>query len=305
MTQTFAGEIRQLAAEDIPFLESLLQRALEFDRCPLPTLLHKTLESGDTDLGLVAVEGDRILGLIQAGMGRGKHSTTGFIRLIAVDHCHRNRGVGGALLAEAEKRMAAVGATTFSTGDCPHNYFQPGIDFRSTETHCFFWKHGYEFFRENHNLIAPLPPPNHRDLEQEIAEIAKHGFEVRLATTADFPACEVFLAANWEPWIVEARHALEQEQGGLWLAYEGSEVVGFSAYGGNNIGLPWFGPMGTKPGMRGKGLGSLLLRLCLRGLYDLGYGSAVIPWVGPIRFYARACGARIDRSFWVHHKQVQ
>jgi GNAT superfamily N-acetyltransferase len=157
--------------------------------------------------------------------------------------------------------------------------------------------------------VAPLPPPGARELDMEVERLASHGIRISLATTDDFPACEKFLRSNWEPWITEARYALHQEEGGLWLAWSTGEdlteeVVGFSAYGGNNIGMPWFGPMGTRPGMRGRGVGSVLLRLCLRGLADLGYHQAIIPWVGPIRFYARACHATVDRSFWVHRKVI-
>jgi predicted N-acetyltransferase YhbS len=301
--------IRHFSTTDIPAIHTLCERALDFDTVPLPTLVHKTVKSGDYNLGFVAEIGGRIVGFIQGGMGRGKHSTIGFIRMIAVDRAFRNRGVGTDLLTALESRLISLGASTLSTGDCPHNYFQPGVDFRSTETHCFFWKHGYEFFRENHNLVAPLPPPNCQQLDQDIIALRGQGIRVALAKEEDFPACEAFLEANWESWIVEARHALDHPEGGLWLAWgigdDGrEEVVGFSAYGGNNPGLPWFGPMGTKPSMRGKGVGALLLKLCLRGLAELGYREAVIPWVGPIRFYAKFCNARVSRSFWVHRKTV-
>jgi anti-anti-sigma regulatory factor len=56
--------------------------------------------------------------------------------------------------------------------------------------------------------------------------------------------------------------------------------------------------MGTAPEAEGHGLGRVLLHRCLADLYAAGHGKAVIPWVGPISFYARHCGARVDRVFW-------
>jgi mycothiol synthase len=62
--------------------------------------------------------------------------------------------------------------------------------------------------------------------------------------------------------------------------------------------------MGTLPVLRGKGIGSILLRLCLRDLGRQGFRTAIIPWVGPTRFYARFCGARLDRCFWAYQKTI-
>jgi hypothetical protein len=56
--------------------------------------------------------------------------------------------------------------------------------------------------------------------------------------------------------------------------------------------------MGTAPQAQGKSIGRVLLWRCLNDLRDAGHRTAVIPWVGPIGFYARHAGCQVDRVFW-------
>jgi GNAT superfamily N-acetyltransferase len=58
-----------------------------------------------------------------------------------------------------------------------------------------------------------------------------------------------------------------------------------------DVGL--FGPMGVDQRLRGKGIGRVLARRALASLRDLGFAQALIPAVGPVEFYERACGARV------------
>jgi mycothiol synthase len=81
-------------------------------------------------------------------------------------------------------------------------------------------------------------------------------------------------------------------------------VKAFSAHSANNTGTGWFGPMGTHPDLRGKGVGSILLKRCLEDLKHAGHSQAIIPWVGPIAFYSHFCGAVVDRVFWRYEKVI-
>jgi phosphoribosylglycinamide formyltransferase 1 len=69
---------------------------------------------------------------------------------------------------------------------------------------------------------------------------------------------------------------------------------------GSESGVGIFGPLGVAGGDRGQGLGTLLTRLALNGLLELGYARALIPAVGDerlVRFYADAAGARVAERF--------
>src|SRR2546426_12393244 len=73
------------------------------------------------------------------------------------------------------------------------------------------------------------------------------------------------------------------------VATRGPEVVGFGVYECTRRGF--FGPTGVREALRGHGLGTALLLLCLESMRELGYAYAVIGGVGPIEFYEKVCGA--------------
>ena len=57
------------------------------------------------DLMLVALEGTLVVGSVMAGYDGHR----GWISRIAVLHSHRHKGIGKALISEAEKRLLALG----------------------------------------------------------------------------------------------------------------------------------------------------------------------------------------------------
>jgi hypothetical protein len=80
--------------------------------------------------------------------------------------------------------------------------------------------------------------------------------------------------------------------------------VAFAAHDGNNAGLGWFGPAGTLPAHRGRGLGAALLLQCLLDVAEAGHEAGVIAWIGPREFYERTVGAVDDRMFVVMEKPL-
>jgi hypothetical protein len=127
---------------------------------------------------------------------------------------------------------------------------------------------------------------------------------VRRARADDRPAIMDFLQRHFTLWQAEVGVMLGNDPITLHLAWKGEELAGFSGYDGNNLGTGWFGPMGTGPDHRGSGLGGVLLGECLHDLKEQGLQRCTIPWVGPWRFYARQCGARIDRVFWRYERST-
>ena len=113
-----------------------------------------------------------------------------------------------------------------------------------------------------------------------------------------------FSLANFgDGWGGEIAHSVGREHAGchLALAKDGS-LLGFAAYGSSRPS--WFGPMGTAPAARGLGIGALLLRRCLADQRAAGQAQVQIGWVGPLPFYAKAVGARVERVFLLYRKQL-
>lgn len=299
--------IRSLEERDLPRMTEIAQRGLEFDEVHEALIREKTLGAFDFDpeLGLVSERDGRVVAFAQGALGQmDKNRSVGYVRLMVVDRAWRRQGIGGELLRELEQRLKARGAETVQIFDCPHNYFMPGVDFRYTEAYCFLLKHGYEVFRENHNLLCELDVNAWPDLDEQARSMMQHGIEVRRARPEDRASIDAFLEEHWPAWKFEVHNALANDPVSLYIGLTEGRTVAFSGYQGNNRSLSWFGPMGTSPDLRGKGIGGILFRLCLRDLARQGWKTAIIPWVGPVRFYARFGGARLDRCFWAYRKSL-
>ncbi|MBA3394602.1 MAG: GNAT family N-acetyltransferase, partial [Deltaproteobacteria bacterium] len=72
----------------------------------------------------------------------------------------------------------------------------------------------------------------------------------------------------------------------------------FAAHDGNNRGLGWFGPTGTWPAHRGKGLGEALLLACLVDV-AAEHARCEVAWIGPRPFYEKVAGIVDERRFVV------
>ncbi|MBN1900498.1 GNAT family N-acetyltransferase [Candidatus Sumerlaeota bacterium] len=300
------AELRLIKKNDIPGLTGICRMGMEYDVWYDDLLREKTIEAKDylPELGLVIEEEGELAGFIQGVLGTSSTGETfGKIRLLAVHPKFRRRGIGGALLTEAETRLIERGAKTISIMDVPANYQMPGVDFRYTEAFCFLPKHGYTCGMPNINLVCGVSPRMF-DQEEDIERLKKEDFIIRRAQESDWNGIEKFLAANWKCWIDEARSSFDNKPKTLHICIHKGEVVGFSGYEGNNKGMGWFGPMGVLPVTRGKGIGAILCLLCLQDIALLGHRRAIIPWVGPVRFYDKVCGAVIDRVFWTWSKKI-
>jgi len=278
---------------------------MEHDRFFEALVREKTLGAHDHAPDLTFGEATperRLVGFVAGVRGTRGGTPFAFVRLLTVHPAWRNRGVGAKLLNEFETRARQGGARKVSIMDVPTNYFMPGVDPRYTEATCFLEKHGYARGATNQNLVCDLGPGRF-DCAGRIEALGREGIAIRRATPEDRPTLEIFLGRDFPGWEYEVFNALENDPSIVHIALQAGEVIAFAASEGNNKGTGWFGPMGTTPAARGKGIGALTLQLCLNDLADLGFRRAVIPWVGPVRFYARFCGARRERVFWTYEKE--
>ena len=191
-----------------------------------------------------------------------------YLRLLAVDPARRNRGIGTALLREAESRGVSVVAAE------PGNYFTPGIAESDVTTIEFFKKRGYAETARTQNLIAKTSGD-------------------RRPATGDRTAVLAFIEQHFGPiWRFESDKA-----GTIFHVEVDGEIAGFAAQEANNRGLGVFGPTGVAEKFRGRGLGRDLLLASLAELQRLGYAEAIIPWTDAIDFYRKSCGAEIAHRF--------
>jgi len=145
------------------------------------------------------------------------------------------------------------------------------------------------------------------DTGDAIRQLARQGIAVRRATVDDVPAVAEMARTTFGPaWGDEVVDTARFDPPSLFVALDGDRnrgrVVSFAAY--DVAGPARFGPTGTDPEYRTRGIGGVLLKECLRALRDRGEVTAEISWAGPIGFYARGVGARISRAYWTFRKEL-
>lgn len=123
-------------------------------------------------------------------------------------------------------------------------------------------------------------------------------------------ASEKYLVLEWvrrefgEVWAAETDHAFSCQPISCFIAVrpaeQGYELIGFACY--ETAALNLFGPTGVLESCRGRGTGRALLLACLLDMKLKGYAYAIIGWVGPAEFYAKAAGAVVipdsEPSIW-------
>lgn len=244
----------------------------------------------------LASRGARPVGFMQnvARPSRGR----AWIGLFAVAAAERRRGIAKALFGRcraawpAETKEAEVLAL-------PGNYFTPGLDPRYTTAIAFLESAGFQRGRDCANLRTDLA--GRFDVASDEAELRRAAIEIRRARrdADDRALLAAFFAQDFgDDWRYEANLAMELGPPALHLAIQSDRIIAFSAHSTQNREWGFFGPMGTTPAARGKGVGRVLLRRCLNDLFDAGHCTAVIPWVGPISFYHRWAGSVVERVFW-------
>jgi len=261
--------LRTATSEELPAIRQLLARASD-----APYDLAAVAEEKCFGRGVAGTPAVRI-----AGDYEGLSVTCGkYVRLLAVDRERRGRGIGSALLEDAEsggtKTMAAE----------PGNYFTPGIIDSDAPALRFLTNRGYRETAFTHNL-----------------EVSLDGLPLATARRARADERERVLAfiqrQFGKMWRFETAPAFDADPPTLFVVEEDGAIAGFAAHDANNRGLGFFGPTGVDAALRGRGHGRRLLLASLADLRRLGHDRAVIPWTDAIEFYERSCGARVTARF--------
>lgn len=131
-------------------------------------------------------------------------------------------------------------------------------------------------------------PPLHPVIEYQTAQ----GITIRRGIVPEKHFVTEWIAEHFsEYWRSEAEASFARMPASIFIAVEGDTLLGFGCYDVTARGF--FGPTGVSEAARGKGTGKALLLACLHDMYHQGYGYAIIGGVGPVEFYAKACGATV------------
>ena len=287
----------------------LLNAASPFDRFEQDSVREAVFDDPDyaPDLLLAVREGGAIVaaaaGVVRRARGDDPPGpVAGYVKLLAVAPAWQGRGIGSQVLREVEERLARAGAATIRIfGDAP-GYLRPGVDFRLTRFVCLLLRRDYRSARNAVNMLVDLARAD-LDTAADEERLIAQGIEVRSLAPADADAFEQYMGQEWNwRWQAEVLRTLKRDPVTTHIALRDGQIVGFAAH--SVAGPGQFGPMGTRPELRGLGIGATLLRRCLVDLRAAGHATADIQWVGPIGFYARHVGAELSQCFWQFERQL-
>jgi len=296
--------IRKYTGNDFYKVATLLIQSHTFDNLTA-NLVNEKLDADpdqNPNTRLVYEENNEIIGFILGVTRTIREVKYGFIKLIAVQQPHRRKGIGKLLYYDVEAQFKIQGITIVRIYDVPLNYFMPGIDPRYTPAICWAERLGFKKFGDTPNMDVNLN--QNWDTACEINKLKSQNIVISRATPNDKEALFDFVKQEWLLWLFELEMAYKSNPVSLFIAHKNNEIKAFSAYDGNNKGTGWFGPMGTHPDLRGSGIGSVLLKLCLNDMKNAGLSTSIIPWVGPHAFYAYHANAHITRVFWRYMKEI-
>jgi GNAT superfamily N-acetyltransferase len=128
--------------------------------------------------------------------------------------------------------------------------------------------------------------------EPLIEEQRAAGVIIKRANSFEISPVVEFVRSNWnQVWADEVSIAFTRQPVCVFIALRDGDVVGFAAYEATRRNF--LGPMGVRESERGKGVGEVLLIAALHAMLEMGYAYAIIGGVGPVEFYAKACGATL------------
>ncbi len=297
--------IRELDETELPALLALCQNTLQYDPFSLAFLRRRVLEEPNHEpcYQLCAWDGDRLVGALLGGTRQTESGRAAWVRLLAVEPSYRRQGLASQMIEELEQRLRIDGLTRLRVANSTPSYFWPGLDLRYTPALCFFLHHGFQRDGDAVNMQVELDAHDWDTATQE-ARLAEEGVTIRRLRPDDRAAFSSWLEQQWNPvWQYEGLSSLENDPVSTFIATSQDRICAFASY--NAAALEGgFGPTGTEPALRGRGIGRVLFFHCMQDLRELGYRTAEVCWVGPIPFYARIAGAWINRTFWSMEKEL-
>lgn len=266
----------------------------------------------------LAFDGEKLVGCLYAVrrllpmLGTDLEPDNGWIPYFFVAENYQHSGIASQLLKEAIAFLKTAGVKELFFASYAPNYIVPGIDAEA-------YSNGYQFLvnRGFNKLYSPIAMDRNLvnfQLSNEIKELIKQreneGYTFSLAKDKDLYEVIQFANVTFNPdWGRAIREGILQ---GLPLerilvARDQEQVVGFCVYGGYE-GIPdRFGPFGVDPKQQGKGLGKILLNVCLQQMKSESLHGAWFLWTGEktsAGYLYKKTGFEITRTFHVMKKEI-
>ena len=293
----------------------LLAGCLPYDRMDDLVFADRILRDPDFDpaLNLVAAADGQVMGFVAGASSNEQLQCPAGVKLFAVAPEWRQRGIATRLFDELEGRLRDTGTGHTVAMAAGNNRLTQGLDVRYTAALCFLAARGYERTGVTQDMVADLA---RTDLETATAEAAAAaaGVRFRRATTADrdwlhegvarelaYPAPGSHLGQRW---AYLATLGLDGPPAAVQVAEEAATGA-FLGFGATHVAR-WgvLGPMGVAERARGRGVGAVLLKRCLRDLRGDGFEQGEIYSVGPIAFYAKTVQATVSRVLYQFAKRL-
>jgi len=210
------------------------------------------------------------------------------LQLLLVHPARRRRGLARTLVRAAEQWAGERGATALVVGAAAPVYLFTGVDSTWTEALCCFEALGYSRLAVELDLVCPTRPSTRPPVPQGVVI-------ERVQDDAQVADLVAWADATWPQWTAELERAAAA--GTVVVARDAGStgaVVGAAAHSVGRLGV--VGPVAVDPDRHGGGVGAALMAAALADLSAAGLDRAEIAWVSTVRFYVRACGARVERT---------
>ncbi|MCC3356342.1 GNAT family N-acetyltransferase [Bacillus sp. REN16] len=266
----------------------------------------------------LAFENNKLVGCVYAVrrllpmFGTDLEPDNGWIPFFFVDKNHQRSGVGAQLMLEAVEFLKENNRKHVFFSSYAPNYIMPGIDEDAyPEAFQFLQAQGFT------KLYSPIAMDRNLvdfKLSDEIKELVKQreeeGYTFTKAEDKDLYEVIQFANLKFNPdWGRAIREGVLQglPMERILVARQGDKVVGFCIYGGYEQVPDRFGPFGVDPEQQGKGLGKILLHLCLQNMKSESLHGAWFLWTGEktsAGYLYKKTGFEITRTFHVMKKDL-
>lgn len=296
-------EYESLTELNIQKVHELFNINEAFYYIPLDYFKKGTLEDEDFDPDLTLILNDPQKEYPIAALIAVNRENNCCIKVFIMDNAFRRQGIGSNMLKELINRAKDKDIPLMSYGDCPPNYWQPGVDLRHTSLYFLLKKFRFKPRDTRYNLTAPLAKLNIQPLSE------KEGFTFERVRPEEFEVTYSFVKNTFPrnpSWAEELKLSYERSPPTSFIAKnEEGQVIGWASH---SVQFPGsFGPTGVKFSLHGQGIGGELLNWCLWDIKQLGLENCTIMWVNgqTIKFYSKTIGAYIHPVFTTMSKKLR
>lgn len=217
--------------------------------------------------------------------GVTRDSKTVFLKLVAVEPAFQRQGFATRLLDALEGRAQERGLHQVRIHFSPPEYLMPGVDIGYTAAIHLLLRRGYETDRRSIvNMVVDLDSTSLNTEDDEV-RLAALGISVRRARPQDREhAADLAQQIGSLDWREEVLDAFTYDPIRLQVAECAGKIIAFAAQ--DVVGPALYGPTGTDSGYRRLGIGTVLLKRCLRDILVRGQRRAEIVAAGPLAYYS-------------------